>query len=294
MAVAILILVMIFERKGLSQDGVFLVLILITLLLGNVLSFFKDWLPVFLFFFCYEFIRGHLPEIQSVLHISVNYTALYNIDKAIFGSNIPVILAQKLIQSTPTIIDFIAFIWYTSTFWASFFAGYYFWLKNKKFFIKFRNRFALLCFLALLTFLVFPAAPPWMASQFGVLPPLITNTWGRLQIGSLTLGIFNIVGTNPVAPFPSLHIGWSVLIAYMLFKYFKPRLKKFAWLIYLYPLIMCFVITYTSDHYVIDMIGGVVYAAVSIAICNYFEKRHLLKQQHTEPTLNYLPEQSTP
>jgi len=249
-----------------SQDAVIVALLIVSLLLGNLSLFLKDWVPTLLFYFVYEFARGHLSTIQNLLHISVNMEILYQADKLMFGANIPVLIAQKLIQPNVTIIDYVSFVWYTSFFWFPILTGFLFWIKDREFFKIFRNAYIILCFMALVTFMFFPAAPPWMASQHGILPPLNTDTWGRLYVGGVTLGLFSTVGTNPVAPFPSLHIGWSVLSAYMLQQYFKKKIKGFSYLFYLYPLIMCFVVTYTSDHYVIDMIGGAVYAAVAVFI----------------------------
>lgn len=258
------------KREVLTQDVFIAILLLVTFLLGGISSFLKDWTPLLLFYYAYEFTRGHLSGIQTLLHITVNNTALYNADKFIFGNNLPVILAQRLIQPQLTIIDYISFVWYTSFFWFPIVSGYILWVKDRKHFKFFRNSYLILCFMALFTFLVFPAAPPWMASQLGILPALNTNTWSRFWGGQISIGLFNFVGYNLVAPFPSLHVGWAVLGAYIFQGFTKKKIKGFSYLFYLYPLIMCFVVTYTSDHYVIDMIGGAVYAVVAIIIAKNY------------------------
>ena len=283
--------IMFIYRDWLSQDTILLSFLAISIVIGNASAFLWDWTPIFIFYYAYEFSRGHLTQIQSFFHITVNNTALYNIDKFIFGPNIPILQAQKLIQPQITIIDYIAFLWYTSFFWVPILIGYILWVKDRRYFKVFRNAYLILCFSALFTFLVFPAAPPWMASQLGILPYLNTNTWGRLYVGSLSTGLFSIVGANAVAPFPSLHVGWSVLSSYMMQSFTYKRIKGWSYLFYLYPLIMCFVVTYSSDHYVIDMIGGAVYATIAIIVAENYAKwwkiimkkiRELLKRDHKE------------
>jgi len=266
-------------RNFLSQDTIAIFFVFIAIIIEKAQTFLIDWSPIFIYVYLYEFFRGHAGILQTFLKISTHQTILLNLDKLMFGNRIPVLITQSLIRNKPTTIDYIAFFWYTSFFWIPILTGFVLWFRSRNLFKEFRNSYVLLCFMALLTFILFPASPPWLASQQGHLPHLITDTWGRLWGGQLTLGIFNSVGYNPVAPFPSLHIGWSVLCAFFYQRFFAKSLKGFSRLFYLYPIVMCFVVTYTSDHYVIDMIGGTLYALTAIYISfNYHVILKLIKK----------------
>jgi len=221
------------RRQVPSQEIVALAFVLVAIIVKRTRKFLRDWSPLFIFFYIYEFIRGHASIVQNVLNISVHKSILLRIDQFFFGTNIPVLLAQKLIQAQPTVLDYIAFLWYTSFFWVPILTGFILWFRSKQSFRLFRNAYMFLCTFALITYILFPASPPWMASQLGLLPPLITNTWGRLWLGSITLGLFNIIGYNPVAPFPSLHVGWAFLSAYFYDRFLNKKLKSYSKLFYL-------------------------------------------------------------
>ena len=254
-----------------TQDVAALIIILIVILVNKTREFLIDWSPMFLFVYFYEFVRGQANAIQNMFNISVNASGLFEADKLFFGDKIPVIMAQSLIQTEPTIIDYISLFWYTSFFWLPALLAAVLWIRSRMDFKYFRNAYVALTFGALLTFIVFPASPPWMTSRAGLMQPLITSTWQRLWLGNLTLGIFDSVGYNKVAPFPSLHIGCSVLLAFFCDYFAKKKIGGFSKLFYLYPAVMAFVVTYTSDHYVIDIVGGIVYAVVAILIATHIK-----------------------
>lgn len=266
-------LALFFIKPDLSFDILLLFLFLLVVIYARSKSFVKDWSPMVQYYYFYEFSQRNLTIIQQTLHISINNTLLYDVDKFLFGPQIPVLIAQQFVFEQPTILDYISYLWYTSFFILPIAAGYYLWVKNREFSLLYRNAMVILCFTALITFLVFPAAPPWMASELGIIPPVTFRPWSRLSIGELTLGLYSQVGVNPVAPFPSLHTGWAVLTAYMLSTFARINHKKWGILWYIYPTIMCLVITYTADHYVIDMLGGIAYTVISIIAATYLQKR---------------------
>ncbi|MDX6600104.1 MAG: hypothetical protein QOE87_3991, partial [Gaiellales bacterium] len=115
-------------------------------------------------------------------------------------------------------------------------------------------------FAGALTFLAFPAAPPWLASKHelishvarigyiegGSSPVATSKSWIEAQILS-----------NPVAAVPSLHAAYALLV--LLFAYaWRGRIA--AWIAAPYTAGMWFTIVYLADHYVVDIIVGAAYA----------------------------------
>ena len=78
----------------------------------------------------------------------------------------------------------------------------------------------------------------------------------------------DFLNPNPVAAMPSLHAAYPWLSFLALRKYSK----KLGWFFLPYPILVWFSVVYLGEHYVIDVIAGVVYAQASFWIVNNFDK----------------------
>ena len=113
-----------------------------------------------------------------------------------------------------------------------------------------------------LTFLAFPAAPPWLASDLGNIEPItrissaVLNAFGIHDFPS----VYNKISPNPVAAVPSLHAAYSMLFALFVTKLFK---TKWRWLAWMYPLLIWVGTVYQAEHYAIDAVIGVIYALIA-------------------------------
>jgi membrane-associated phospholipid phosphatase len=116
-------------------------------------------------------------------------------------------------------------------------------------------------------YIVYPAAPPWMASDTGEIGPVTrisTLGWDYLHLdlaGQLT--VVGQQGSNPVAAMPSLHAGCSLLVALFLWP-----LANTLWRAVLlgYVMLMAVTLVYTGEHYVVDVVAGWVPAGLAIAV----------------------------
>jgi hypothetical protein len=119
------------------------------------------------------------------------------------------------------------------------------------------------------TYALFPAAPPWMASDLGALEPTtrsISVIWGHIPIENFN-SLFD-VGTdlsNPVAAVPSLHAAYTLLITLVLWR-LAPRWGRV--LLALYPWAMAFALVYTAEHYFSDILLGWIYCVVAFVLVN--------------------------
>jgi uncharacterized membrane protein len=115
------------------------------------------------------------------------------------------------------------------------------------------------------TYALFPAAPPWMASELGELAPttrLIGIIWSHIPIGNFnSLFEKGEAYSNQVAAVPSLHGAYTLLVALILW----PIVTRW-WgraLLAAYPLAMAFALVYTAEHYFVDILLGWIYTLVA-------------------------------
>ncbi len=100
-------------------------------------------------------------------------------------------------------------------------------------------------------FLLFPAAPPWLAAQQGLLD--VTRI-RELADPATTSGLAReLFDDNPVAAIPSLHAGWSLIVVLVAFRYLP---RPAGWVAAGYAILVHFAVVYLGEHYVIDLILG--------------------------------------
>jgi membrane-associated phospholipid phosphatase len=124
------------------------------------------------------------------------------------------------------------------------------------------------------TFVLLPVAPPWLAAQWGAMngpdgrpviaylkPDAFTALSNALGFNGtwLTTYTFYEVNPNGVAAFPSLHAAYPFLSFLVL----RHAFGRIGWLAFGYFCLACFSIMLTGDHYLVDVLGGVIYASAA-------------------------------
>lgn len=259
---------LIWHQAWVSPDQFFAFAIFGTLFLGRTKQFVYDWTPVLLFLFGYEYLRGIVPILSQNPHIF----PMINADKFVFGY-IPTIKLQELLfhQGSNHWYDYVAVVLYISHFVIPMVVAFLFWLFDRKFFKRYTTAFLVLSYLAFFTFIIFPAMPPWMASDQGYLPPLqkiMDQVFLSFKHPISIPTIYQFFGANLVAAMPSLHAAYPWLIFLFAFK----KLGKFSLFSLPYVLGVWFAVVYLGEHYVIDVAAGMIYATFSFFIVNYFDK----------------------
>ena len=151
---------------------------------------------------------------------------------------------------------------YLSHFFTSLIVAAVLWKVAHAKFRRFAVLFVSLSFAAFATYALFPAAPPWLASQSHALAPtakIVDEVWAHLGLHN-GASLFSARSdlANPVAAVPSLHAALPV----MLMLFFWSSAGKWRWLLALYPLAMSFSLVYLGEHYVFDIFLGWLYAVV--------------------------------
>lgn len=260
---------MLWHRAWFSPDQFFAFAIFITLFLGKIKEFLKDWIPALLILFGYEYLRGVIP----ILSLKPNIYPMIYADKYLFGSLPTLDLQSALFHPNANHwYDYMAVVLYISHFVVPMFVAFVLWIFDKRYFKRFTASFLVLSYLAFFTFLIFPAMPPWMASNLGIIPPLqkimdqvIASFATPIDVPS----IYRFFGANLVAAVPSLHAAYPWLI----FLVIASRIGKRATFLLPYVFGVWFAVVYLGEHYVVDVIAGILYASLAFLMVRYVEKR---------------------
>jgi hypothetical protein len=238
------------------------------------LGFARDWLPVVLLLTAYNLSRGFADN-GAVPHAFELIAA----DVWMFGwltdGQVPTIWLQQHLYD-PTAVRWwdVAVSWvYFSHFVAALAAAVVLWLTERARWAAFMRRWAFLCASGLVTYFLYPAAPPWWAAQYGMLEEVArisTRGWRAFGMhGAGNLLNAGQIASNPVAAMPSLHTAFALFVVV----FFLAGIRRRWWpLLLSYPLAMTFTLVYAGEHYVIDVLVGWAYVGLTFAAVGYGER----------------------
>jgi membrane-associated phospholipid phosphatase len=231
------------------------------------LAFLRDWAPVVLMLLLYNVSRGFADGL-SAPHV----TELIRADRAMFGrvtgGLVPTVWLQEHLYQ-PNVVqwwELVVSVVYFSHFLAVPAAAVVLWVSSRVQWARYMRRWMTLTLAGLVTYFVYPAAPPWWAAQpehgalIGPVERISTNGWDALGLHSAgnTLNALQVSASNPVAAMPSLHTAYAMMAV----AFFLPVVRRRWWpLLLAYPLAMTFTLVYSGEHYVIDVLVGWAYVA---------------------------------
>ena len=238
-----------------------------------------DWVPFAIVLLLYDRTRGLAHGLSVPLHEK----DIVQAEEWIFGGTTPTVWLQQHLYDPATVhwYDALCTLVYTSHFLATPVLAAVLWIRNRRSWLRFISRVIVLSLAGLVTYIAFPEAPPWMASQHGLiahvdrLSPRGWAWFGFDSVGDLLEKAQNSPDSNPVAAMPSLHVAFAVLVAIFVGTALRRRLPRLRWLLALYPLAMGFTLVYDGEHYVLDLVFGVLYAlATHVALTRWEARRH--------------------
>jgi hypothetical protein len=236
----------------------------------QIAQLLRDWLPLVVVLSAYDFTRGAADS----LGIGVHMHPMIEVDRFLFFGTTPTEWLQARLDEPGEIHWWnVAFtLVYTSYFIVPFTVAGVLWARDRLAFLRFSRRLVWLSVASLATYIAFPAAPPWMAGQMGLLEHVQRSTSeGWNVLGGGTAGLFSEgqASVNLVAAVPSLHSAVSALVATFLWRRIRPGLR---WLLALYPLVMGLTLIATGEHYFFDVLLGWFYAGGVMAMCGWWER----------------------
>jgi membrane-associated phospholipid phosphatase len=237
----------------------------------QILQILLDWLPIVVVLFAYDMTRGTADS----LGISAHTWPMIHFDEFVSGGQAPTVWIQEHIYAEGVVKPWdVAFaIVYTSHFIVPFATAGVLWARDRLAFLAFTKRLVTLAFAGLATYVAFPAAPPWMASEVGLIDEIARSTskgWEVIGVGTASLFTNRQQSVNLVAAVPSLHAAFAALVAMFLWRRVSPWLRP---VLAVYPLAMGFTLIATGEHYLFDVLLGFGYAGAVMAAWAWWERR---------------------
>jgi hypothetical protein len=240
-----------------------------------------EWLPLALVLWAYDLLRG----VADGLFFDAHVTPQIDAEKLVFFGTVPTVWLQEHLWDGSLDLhwyDYAAWLVYVSYFLATYLLAAGLWFFARERFRRYVACVSLLALMGFLTYALFPAAPPWLASREGALPHT-TRLIGQIS-GHIPILDFRTIFergseyANPVAAVPSLHGAYTLLTVIFLWR-FVPRWGRP--LLAAYPIAMAFALSYTSEHYVVDVLLGWAYTLFAVWVVNRVADR--IEARHAEP-----------
>ncbi len=249
----------------LARETIFLWLLvgLLVISLADIRGFAQgvilDWLPFYLILLAYDFLRGFVGNNPL---FEPYFLPQIRVDEFLFGGSVPTVALQERFFDLGQLPWYDLFSWavYLTHYFMIFVAAAILWRVARPRFLEFRAMVLTLSIAAFLTYAFVPAAPPWMASDDGLIGPVYRVTgsvWTELGVQPAA-AIWDKGDSlyNPVAALPSLHAAFPMLLLCFFW-------RTGTWVRVLgiaYVLAMGWTLVYGGEHYVFDILLGWIYA----------------------------------
>jgi hypothetical protein len=263
----ILSILMIAKGISVTPDLVVVAFGLAALLLGRGKLFLRDWIPFIALFFAYELMRGYADKFGQAIHV----TDVISIERIIGLGGLPTTWLQGLFHAGPATspdnLATLSVVFYFLHFPLPLAIGFLLWIHQRRVYYDYVGALIVLSMAAFVTFLFLPVAPPWWAAQHGFVTGVLHLRDVGFQGLSQMFGFGNYfysysvysISSNDVAAFPSLHAAYPFLA----FLFARRAFGRAGWLMLAYTACVWFAIVYLGEHWVFDIIGGVVYASAA-------------------------------
>lgn len=255
---------------GVPQNRVVLVVLVLTLLTINCIGHGRrslwrmliDWLPFVAVLLAYDESR----RLSDNFGVPVHEADIVRAEERLFDGAVPTVWLQRHLFTPGDThwYDAACTLVYTSHFLVTPILAAVLWLTSRDAWLRYVTRVVVLSIAALVTYVAFPEVPPWLAAKDGVIGSsqrLSAEGWVWLHVGNLKtlLARAQEGGSNPVAAMPSVHTALAVLASIAIASSLSSRWR---WLLALYPMAMGFALVYDGEHYVWDVLLGIVYAVI--------------------------------
>lgn len=215
-------------------------------------SSWTDWMPMVLL------LMGYLSSgwLARKLRRPVQMKSVAEIERRAFRDSLPTVELQRLLYTRQRVGRWSAPL--TAVYLSHFVVPYACaaWLRrhDRARWRRWNAEFALVSAAGLVMYVVVPSAPPWMASEKGIIEPVVRTSGDGLELLGLghvkRLLDFGQENANPVAAVPSIHAAHSLLVPLLFWDKTSPALRTLA---ALYPIAMGATLVATAEHYVVDV-----------------------------------------
>lgn len=257
---------------GFKSDQIVLVLIFNSCFYASGIS--RKFILGFSVFIVYWILFDYMKAFPNYTVSKVHIADLYNLEKHLFGINFNgnILTPNEYWKAnSKSYLDVIGGLFYLCWIPVPLSFAAYLFFKNRREFLCFAMTFFVVNLLGFVVYYAFPAAPPWYIQEHGF--NFIANTPGNT--GGLArfdhffnAHIFQSIyqkGSNVFAAMPSLHSAYPIIVVYYAFRNHVGAMK-----IVLITVMIGIWLTaiYTSHHYVLDVLAGMVTATIGINLFN--------------------------
>jgi len=228
----------------------------------RILRLLAEWLPVAALLLAYDATRGLADGLGMPVHVA----ELADADRWLGGGVLPTVWLQQTLEA-----DWwkaLAALVYGSHFVVTPLLLCVLWLRNRQLWGRYVRMVLALSAAGLATYVLYPAAPPWLAAKDGVIEPvrrLSATGWDVLGLPHAGALLADSQGqVNQVAAVPSLHTAFAVLTCLVLLPVARRAWQRAA--LVGYAVLMPLVLVWAGEHYVVDTLLGAAYAAAVVVL----------------------------
>jgi hypothetical protein len=215
-----------------------------------------DWVPLVALLMLYDLSRG----LADGLGVAVHVTELAAVDRWLGDGVLPTVWLQEHWGAAWWAA--VASLVYASHFVVTPLVLALLWLRDRARWAGYARLVLALSAAGLVTYVLYPAAPPWLASRDGVIEHvdrISSSGWAVLGLPKAGALLDSGQGqVNPVAAVPSLHTAFAVLTCLALLPLARHLGQRLA--LVAYAVVMPLVLVWSGEHYVIDTLLGALYA----------------------------------
>jgi membrane-associated phospholipid phosphatase len=258
---------------GFKSDQLFLVVLFNLLYYAS--GYTRKFIVGFSVFIVYWIVFDYMKAFPNYLFADVHTGSLHAAEKAVFGiqSGGSIITPNEyFLEHHSTFFDILSGIFYLCWIPVPLAFGTYLFFTNRRLFLQFSLTFFLVNLVGFVGYYTYPAAPPWYLQEHGLIADLKTagSTAGLHRFDDyFGVNIFQSIyakSSNVFAAMPSLHSAYPLIVVYY---GFKKKLGYFNIIFMIVTIGIWFAAIYTSHHYILDVLAGILCAVIGIFL---FEK----------------------
>lgn len=267
---------------GFKTDQI--VLVLICTILYYLSLHTRKFITGFSIFIVFWILFDYLKAFPNYNYNAVHILDLYEWEKSWFGLVADGMLLtpnEYWLKNNNIFLDIICGLFYLMWVPVPIAFSIFLFLKGKrKQFISFLLTFLLVNVLGFIVYYLYPAAPPWYIQQYGTefIKDTPSNAAQLVKFDQFfNVPVFQTLyskGSNVFAAMPSLHSAYPLIVMYY---GLKNRLGKINIFFAVVVVGIWFAAVYTSHHYVLDVLAGVLTAAFGIVLFNGLKKTRIVK-----------------
>jgi hypothetical protein len=215
-----------------------------------------DWVPLVLLLMLYDLSRGMVDGLGMAVHV----TEPAAVDRWLGDGVLPTVWLQQHWGASWWAA--VGSLVYSSHFVVTPLVLAVLWLRDRARWVGYARLVLALSAAGLVTYVLYPAAPPWLASRDGVIEHvdrISGSGWAVLGLPRAGALLHSGQGqVNAVAAVPSLHTAFAVLTCLVLLPLARHLWQRVA--LVSYAVLMPLVLVWSGEHYVVDTLLGALYA----------------------------------